>query len=155
MRWKDVDFRNKQIWIRSYDDFVPKGKKDSTLPLSDDAIDVLRNLPREFETSFVFYGRNGKQRTDFSGPWKRIRKTAGLPSAFRLHGLRHHFASALVSAGIDLFTVSKLLTHKDVKTTQRYAHLSDHVLRDAVALSDKLHTPKEKGQLVNFERTRV
>jgi site-specific recombinase XerD len=49
----------------------------------------------------------------FNGPWQRIRKAADLPEGFRLHGLRHHFASTLVSAGVDLLVVQKLLTHKD------------------------------------------
>jgi len=55
-----------------------------------------------------------------------------------------------VSAGVDLFTVSKLLTHKDVKTTQRYAHLGDQALREAVALSDQLHCPKENKKIINI-----
>lgn len=55
--------------------------------------------------------------------------------------MRHHFASSLVSSGVDLFTVSKLLTHKDVSTTTRYAHLADQTLRDALAVSDRVQTP--------------
>ena len=139
LTWSDIDFTRQNITIRD-----PKGKKDETLPLSNRAKIVLENIPRELDTLFIFYGKNGKQRSDFSGPWKRIRKAAKLPPSFRLHGLRHHFASSLVSAGTDLFTVSKLLTHKDVKTTQRYAHLSDQTLRDADALSDKLQQPKAR-----------
>ncbi len=136
LKWSDVNMTRGAVTLKD-----PKGKVDTTIPISQKAIDVLNNLPREFDTPFVFYGKNGKQRADFSGPWKRIRKASDLPSNFRLHGLRHHFASSLVSAGVDLFTVSKLLTHKDVKTTQRYAHLQDQTLRDAVVLSDKLQTP--------------
>ncbi len=149
LEWRDIDRNRQTVTLRD-----TKGKKDNTLPLSDKAIGVLLNIPKEHETPFVFYGRKGRQRVDFSGPWKRIRKAAGLPPTFRLHGLRHHFASALVSAGTDIFTVSKLLTHKDVKTTQRYAHLGDQTLRDAVTLSDKLHMQKEKqpAEIINFKR---
>lgn len=150
LKWIDVDLDRQAITLRD-----PKGKKDTTLPLSDKAIEVLVKIPRQYDTPFIFYGRNGRQRTDFSGPWKRIRRAAGLQQSFRMHGLRHHFASALVSAGVDLFTVSKLLTHKDVKTTQRYAHLGDQVLRDAVALSDELHSPSKRGQVIDMERGRA
>ena len=145
LQWRDIDLHRQTITLRD-----PKGKKDTALPLSNKAVDILLNIPREYDSPFVFYGKNGQQRTDFSGPWKRIRKAADLPPTFRLHGLRHHFASALVSAGVDLFTVSKLLTHKDVKTTQRYAHLGDQALREAVALSDQLHCPKENKKFINI-----
>ena len=146
LTWDDVDLKRKIINLRS-----PKGKEDTSLPLSPEAIDVLKNMPKEFESKWIFYGKNGNQRKDFKGAWHRIRAKADLPKNFRLHGLRHHFASSLVSAGIDLFTVQKLLTHKDAGTTQRYAHLSDQKLRDAINLSDKLQTIKQDVDIIPME----
>ncbi len=120
LTWRDIDFERQTVTIRDTDSQDgPKGKKDQILPLSDKALEVLRTIPKEHDTPFVFYGKNGEQRIDFKGPWARIKKAADLPEQFRLHGLRHHFASSLVSAGTDLYTVSKLLTHKDITTTQR------------------------------------
>jgi len=50
-----------------------------------------------------------------------------------LYTLRHHFASQLVMAGVDLLTVSKLMAHSDIQTTiQHYAHLRPDHARDAV-----------------------
>jgi site-specific recombinase XerD len=69
-----------------------------------------------------------------------------LPEGFRFHGLRHHFASTLVSNGVDLMVVSRLLTHKDAKTTQRYAHLAPGAIRDAALKSGELLTPQEKTE---------
>jgi integrase len=137
LKWADVDSKRQSIVLRD-----PKGKKDVQLPLSDKAIDILNKVPKEVNTEFIFYGKNGQKRTDFKGSWHRIREEANLPDKFRLHGLRHHFASQLVSNGVPLHTVSKLLTHKDIKTTMRYAHLTDSALRDAVKQSDKLNSPK-------------
>ena len=136
IRWDAVDMERKTFCLRD-----PKGKRDAVLPLSDKALQILQEVPREYDTPYIFYGKEGKQRTDFKGPWQRIKKAACLPESFRLHDLRHHFASALVSAGTDLFTVQTLLNHRDSSTTQRYAHLSDNALRDALSLSDRLNSP--------------
>lgn len=143
LTWNDVDMDRQYIILRD-----PKGILDQTLPISTDAIHVLRNVPREYETTYVFYGKNGQRRTDFKGPWNRIKKAAKLPADFRLHGLRHNWASTLASNGTDLYTISKLLGHKDISTTQRYAHLADLTLRDAVDLSEKLLNPKKSIPMV-------
>jgi integrase len=127
LAWDDVDFERGMVTLRD-----PKGGKTESIPVSMEALDVLKSL--DVISSFVFPGKNGRQRTDFNGPWQRIRKAADLPEGFRLHGLRHHFASTLVSAGVDLLVVQKLLTHKDAKTTARYAHLAPGALRDAALI---------------------
>lgn len=50
----------------------------------------------------------------------------------RIHDLRHSFASAAVGDGVPLYTVGELLGHRDVHTTQRYAHLARDRKRDAL-----------------------
>jgi integrase len=136
LTWDDMDFPRGMITLRE-----PKGGKTQTIPISSQALDVLKGLKPN--SSFVFPGKKG-QRTDFKGPWRRIRKVAGLPDNFRFHGLRHHFASTLVRNGVDLCVVQALLTHKDSRTTQRYAHLSPGALRDAAQRSGELLTPEVK-----------
>ncbi len=97
------------------------------------------------DSNFVFPGKNGRQRTDFKGPWERIRKPAGLPEGFRFHGLRHHYASTLVSNGIDLTVVKELMTHKEMTTTQRYAHLRPDAVKRAAEKAGELLKPKRKA----------
>ncbi len=53
---------------------------------------------------------------------------------FRFHDLRHTFATRLAQAGVDLYKISKLLGHKDIKMTQRYAHHCPDSLRDGVEI---------------------
>lgn len=135
LTWDDIDFERGMVTLRE-----PKGGKTQTIPVSPMALEVLKSL--EVNSPYVFPGKEGQQRTDFKGPWLRIRKAAGLPDNFRFHGLRHHFASTLVSAGYDLLVVQKLLTHKDSRTTQRYAHLSPGALKEAAVNSGNLLTPQ-------------
>jgi len=147
LTWNNIDFERQFMVLKD-----PKGIADQTLPLSGKAVNVLKNVPKEYDTQWIFYGKNGQQRTDFKGPWLRIKKAAGLPKHFRFHGIRHHFASSLVSHGADLYTVQKLLCHKDAAMTMRYAHLADKTLRDAVNLSDQLQQKKEP--IINLEELR-
>lgn len=58
-----------------------------------------------------------------NGVWDLIRERAGLDD-FRLHDLRHSFASDAIAAGYGLSEIGEALGHKDAGTTKRYAHLS-------------------------------
>jgi len=55
----------------------------------------------------------------------------------RIHDLRHSFASTLADNGARLYEVQKLLGHSRSATTERYAHLANHRLQQAVSLIDK------------------
>ncbi len=144
LKWEDLDFDRGMITLQA-----PKGGKTVTLPLSDEAMAVLRN--RQITSPFVFPGKQGAMRADFKGPWERIRKAAGLPESFRFHGLRHNFASQLVSSGVDLAVVKELLSHKDMTTTQRYAHLKPDSVREAARKAGKLLTaPKGKEKVLRI-----
>ncbi|MBF0592624.1 MAG: site-specific integrase [Nitrospirae bacterium] len=63
---------------------------------------------------------------------KTYLKKAGMGS-FRLHDLRHTFASLLVQTGVGLRTVQELLGHTSYSTTLIYAHLSQQHLQNAIA----------------------
>lgn len=76
-------------------------------------------------------------------------KVAGLPEAFRIHDLRHHYASLLVASGLDVKVVQARLCHASAKTTlDAYGHLwpdADESARTAVnnvlaAHADSLRT---------------
>ncbi|WP_369807130.1 tyrosine-type recombinase/integrase [Ancylobacter radicis] len=69
--------------------------------------------------------------------WEDVRAKAELP-AVRIHDLRHTFASLLVSGGMTLPMIGKLLGHTQVQTTQRYAHLLDGPLRSGLEHVDNI-----------------
>ena len=127
LKWEDVKFETGFINIRD-----PKGGPDQRVPLNQAARQLLSEHPRA-KSPYVFPGRNGHQRTDIKNQVNRIKEAAGLPKDFRaLHGLRHVYASMLASSGkVELYTLQKLLTHKDPRMTQRYAHLHDEALKKA------------------------
>lgn len=63
--------------------------------------------------------------------WDRAKTRAGFPEA-HFHDLRHWAASEMVNAGIDLFTVGRVLGHKDQRSTARYSHHNMETLKAAV-----------------------
>ena len=80
----------------------------------------------------VFPGKNGKRFNNIRRSWAGVLDAAKI-SGFRLHDLRHTFASRLVMAGVDLNTVRELLGHSDYSMTLRYAHLAPEHKAAAVA----------------------
>lgn len=104
------------------------------LQLSPAAKTVLNGLMRIEGNPYVIPGRlKGTHLTLWAleEVWSTVRKRAGL-DAVRLHDLRHSFASSAIASGSSLMLVAGLLGHADIKTTQRYAHLTDDALQAAV-----------------------
>lgn len=133
LKWDHIDFERGFIHL-----IDPKNAEDQKIPMNNQARALLKSIP--FQGSpFVFPGRDGKQRTEIRRVTE-IRDAASLPRAFRpLHGLRHVYASMLASSGkVDMFTLQKLMTHRDPGMTQRYAHLRDDALRNASTLAGKI-----------------
>lgn len=124
-RWEDFDFDRRTWRIHT-----TKLGKPRHVPMSDGLLSLLKSVPK-FECTWVF--PNPKTLKPFVSvyhSWHRARTDAGLQGV-RMHDLRHSYASFLVNAGRSLFEVQRLLGHKQVKTTQRYAHLSHDTLLDA------------------------
>ena len=63
--------------------------------------------------------------------FQRAREATGLEH-LHFHDLRHSAASEMVNAGVDLFTVGRVLGHRDARSTARYSHLTPGTLADAV-----------------------
>ena len=129
LTWDDVDLENGILYLRD-----PKGGKDQYIPINSLAKEVLKDQLKykRKDTNLVFPSKKNTVRSDINLHWKKIKKGAGLPDDFRLHDLRHTFASLLASSGkVDLYTLQRLMTHKSPQMTQRYAHLIDSSLKQS------------------------
>lgn len=110
-----------------------------TIPLNKTAYDLLKRRAQAGNMSgCVFCDVNsGMIKADaLKRAFRRAVKESGIAHC-RFHDLRHTFASRLAQAGVDLLKISKLLGHKDISTTQRYAHHCPESLRDSVTVLDK------------------
>ncbi len=135
LRWQDVDFVNKRLTVVGN---TSKTGQTRYIPLNDEAFDVLYKWKQQTKrnSGLIFVGKNGERFTNIDKAWKVLLRDSHI-SDFRLHDLRHHFASRLVSAGVDLNSVRELLGHSDIKMTLRYAHLAPAHLSDAVAVLNR------------------
>lgn len=85
--------------------------------------------------------------------WRRARVVAGMEHV-NFHDLRHSCASILLSLGVDLYTIGKILGHSNTQTTQRYAHLQVEQQRSALnKLSDLVLPPEPKKQKARATKT--
>jgi len=125
-KWQDFDIA-RRLWRIP----MTKSGKPRHVPLADGALKVLEGLPRRLDTDYVFANpKTNKPFVSVFFAWDTARKNADL-SDVRMHDLRHSFASILVNSGRTLYEVQHILGHTQVKTTQRYAHLSQDTLLDA------------------------
>jgi integrase len=130
--WSDVDFKLGQVRVRE-----SKSDKPRVIPMNAVVMEVLRRIPRRIDNPYVFPGRKaGKPLTTLPREWDESLEKAKI-NDFRWHDLRHTFASRLVMAGADLYAVSKLLGHADLKMTTRSAHLAPNYLKNTVDLLSK------------------
>jgi integrase len=133
LQWDDVDLENRLITVQRGRKGPPKNGRIRHVPILDSVLPVLKAkaLKRDGAT-LVFPGAvrpNGKHGVRSTQPigkaFKRALVKAGLDPKIRWHDLRHTGASWWVMGGGDIFRLSKLLGHSDVKITRdTYAHLA-------------------------------
>ncbi len=143
-RWEDIDLVNK-VWYKPASS--TKQKKSLHIPLNNEAVEIMLEMKKGIVTKdkledckeavfsneqFLFYNRRTKTSVkDAKTLWHNICKEANIKNA-RIHDLRHTFASILVNNGVGLEIIGRLVGHSDIKTTQRYAHLTNDALKKVI-----------------------
>lgn len=116
------------------------------------AVAILESIPQISE--WVFPGKGVPHVTDIQRAWRIVCAKAEL-DGWRLHDLRHAFASVAVNSGHSLPQIGALLGHSQAATTKRYVHFEenpvhavaeDTAARIANALNFKTNTHMDKGK---------
>jgi integrase len=156
LKWSRVDLFRKTVTI--LEDQKNQGR--DILPLSEGALTVLKERAgvRRDETELVFCSRNGTRigSRNLQRAFYSALKKSGIEK-LRFHDLRHTFATRLIQAGVDLYTVQKLGRWKSISMVMRYAHHYPESLRSGVNALDRVRTSsvtnmsqyKEQGVTAN------
>lgn len=119
LMWSQVNLQDRCAWIHADQ---AKGKRAIPVPLSSEAIEVLRNeLFKHPEYVFTYKGKPVKQVN--TKAWRAALKRAGIVD-FRWHDLRHTWASWHVQNGTPIYVLKELGGWADMEMVQKYAHLS-------------------------------
>ena len=143
-KWEDFDL-DRQAWRIP----ISKSGKARHVPLSDGALTILNTVLRIPKCHWVFPNpKTAKPYVSIFTSWNTARKQVGLADV-RIHDLRHSFASFLVNAGRSLYEVQKILGHTQIKTTQRYSHLSQDSLISAANMVPNFMPLPQIGSLAH------
>lgn len=131
LEWSDINFEGAILTIKGS---RAKSGKTRHVPLNATVLQTLKDwLDSSHQEGLVFSNaRTGNSFGHVKRAWASILEKAKIEN-FRWHDMRHHFASKLVMAGVDLNTVRELLGHSDINMTLRYAHLAPEHKANAVA----------------------
>lgn len=105
-------------------------KEDKVVVLSDRAVAIVRQLLAESNSDWLVAGAGDGPLNGYRKMWLHLLEQARLPH-YRVHDLRHTFASYAITHGAGLETVKGLLGHASIQSTERYAYLLDGARRDA------------------------
>ena len=143
LKWSDVYMERRVVSFESYGAFRVKAGKRRSVPLNDEVWNLLSHLRGKATCEYVF-SLDG-HRIDESLVTHKFKKCVtriGIKKDIKFHSLRATFASWLVMKGVPIFSVSRLLGHSQVTTTQKYyAHLEPDTLHEVV---NKI-TPGQSG----------
>lgn len=130
LKYADVDIENMSIFVRQ-----GKGAKDRIVPICSSLKDVLEKyLAERFrlgKTCPNFFTSLPENRGLTEISLKRlvdhVKESSKIP--FSIHKLRHTFATLMLEGGCDIFSLSKMMGHSDIKTTTIYLAASAEHLR--------------------------
>lgn len=150
-----INFDRKEFGV------IGKGRRARVVFLSDSAVEWLERYlnDRDDDAPALFIRYAGKKPDEGQNVNESMRltarsvqrlvekycKKARLPVKITPHGLRHSFATDLLSGGADLRAIQEMLGHKNVATTQIYTHITNPQLKE---IHHKFHHKAEEKDMV-------
>lgn len=135
----DIDSGRMQIFIKR-----SKGKKDRYINLSPLLLDILRDYVKHYNPRPIKYLFESDQTRD-AYPARTVqqlftnaKRKAGISKKVGIHSLRHSFATHLLDKGTDIKFIKELLGHHNIKTTERYLHVTKRQLGNVESPFDEL-----------------
>lgn len=151
---QDVDLERGQILIKD-----AKSGRNRTAYMTSDVREMLSRRMADRKNGLVFCNARGGRILEPSNLFSRTVKELGFNDGITdlrqkvvFHTLRHSFASWLVEAGTDLYTVKELLGHQSISMTERYSHLSANSLKRAVSAFE--NAMQRNGKVVSLADAR-
>ena len=136
LTWGDVNFDARVLTVRAA---TAKSGKVRHVPLNATAFDALKGWRAQTRSkNLVFTGPKGKPFDNANTAWRVVLEAAKI-QAFRWHDMRHHFASKLAMAGVNLAVIKELLGHSSYEMVTKYAHISPESQAAAVAKLESAH----------------
>jgi len=137
LRVADIDSRRMTILVAH-----GKGNKQRLVPLSPKLLTELRLFWQTHRNPvWLFPGRRPDEPLSAAAPGRTLQRakvSAAQRRRFSTHALRHTFATELLEAGVDLFSIQKILGHRSLSTTAHYTHVRRSHLQEACQSLDLL-----------------
>lgn len=144
LKIKHIDSKRMQIFIER-----AKGKKDRYVNLSPVLLDILRKYIKDYTPKPKEYLFESEQTLDaypartVQQIFNNAKQKAGIKKEVGIHSLRHSFATHLLDKGTDIRYIKDLLGHFDIRTTERYLHVSKQKLVNIISPLDDLMSKEE------------
>ena len=132
LRWCDLQRSGGRVRIEIT---MQKTKEPLYLPISDEALKWLPERGEANGSDFIFPLTHEGTVNDTLQHWAKV---AGITKHISFHVSRHTHATMMLTLGADLYTVSKLLGHKNIATTQIYSKIVDKKKEEAIGLIPNL-----------------
>ncbi len=147
LKGQDIDLENELITLRD-----TKNTETRYAPMTKEVKKMLKYRIPEDPSAYVFTDKDGKKIKEVSNAFQHIVDGMGFNDGVDdsrekvvFHTCRHTFASWLAINGTPLFTIAKLMGHKSIAMSERYAHLSpDHKKQAVMLMEASLHSDKKR-----------